>query len=372
MKNKPARAYTGIRMIPCTLRCPLFVTVLALTCLFGCLPADQRGASPQADLADSITLYYYLDGMPQTILDQFTDRYGVAVNYIPYETYEDAVEAIRSGLTVDVLLIGNDSLGGLFANSLLAPLDARAVPNFANIDDMFVALSYDPANRYLVPFQWGTTGILVREDYFPRPVTSWNDLWDMQYGKSGWWNDMRTMIGLTLISLGYSPNSTDPAQLEAALDKLILLKQGGVDLDTFDSYTCAQQIADGTVTMAVAWAYDDRMARELGAPVQFVIPAEGSLLWIESFVIPVTTQHKATAEVFINFMLRPEIMAQYANEYSYAVTSSAARADIHADILNNPAIYPDIDGVEIDHFLQPLDLETQLVYEDIWRRFLLA
>lgn len=310
--------------------------------------------------------------MSRALLDQFTAEFGVEVEYQTYANYEDAVETIRSGSVVDVLLIGNDALGALFANALLAPMTPRNIPNLINIDIYFSELDYDPGNEYLAPYLWGTTGILARSDFASRPLTTWNDLWDMQYGKTGWWLEMRTMIGLTLISLGYSPNTSDPAQLEAALDKLIRLKEEGVELDQFGEYSSAARLADGMITMAVAWAYDDALARELGVPATFIIPAEGALLWIESLVIPTTAREKATAEVFINYMLRPENMAMFANEFSYAVTSSLANPYIDPAILENEVIYPNLTGISVDTFLLPLDEETRQLYEDIWRRFLLA
>jgi spermidine/putrescine transport system substrate-binding protein len=323
-------------------------------------------------LAKELTVYYWDGGMPQSIIDAFTAEYGVAINYQAYASYAEAESNMEAGKVYDVVFLGNDFIGQLLRTNLLAELNLSQIPGLRNVSVNFRDLSFDPGNRHSIPYTWGTTGIVVRTDLFGTTVTSWNDLWKADSGKVGIWNDRRSMLGLTLRSLGYSANSDNVAELEAALKRLLELKPRALFVEQFDPWTSAPELASGRITIALGWAYDGRAGRDLNPAIQYVLPKEGTLLWLENMVVPANSPNKYTAELFINFMLRPEIAAKFGNETLYAIVNEPAKALINADILNDPIVYPTDDMLVNAELIMPLSADVKRLYDDVWKRFMEA
>jgi spermidine/putrescine transport system substrate-binding protein len=184
------------------------------------------------------------------------------------------------------------------------------VPNFNNISASFRDLAHDPGNRHSIPFNWGVTGIVVRTDLLDAPITRWADLWDPRYqGQVGVWPLRRDLLGMSLKTLGYSVNSEEPAEVEAALDHLLTLRDNAFLID-LNLPHAASYLLDGEAVAVYGWAYDFQEAQAASDEVAFVLPEEGTILWGEGLVIPAASPNKAAAELFIDFLLRPEISAQ--------------------------------------------------------------
>jgi spermidine/putrescine transport system substrate-binding protein len=347
------------------------IAILSVPLLLGCSPASTIPPTPTVpSLAQELTIYNWEGGMPQAILDAFTAEYGVAINYQHFASYAEAEDSLKSGKAYDVVFISNDFIGQILDMDLLAELDLSNIPNLINITVNFRDLAYDPGNRHSIPYAWGTTGLVARTDLFGKPITSWNDLWESEIGQAGIWNDRRSMIGLTLRALGYSANSDKPEELNKALERLLELKARAQFMEQFDPWTSAPELDSGRITIALGWAYDGMAGRELNPAIEYIIPQEGTLLWLENMVIPANSPNKYTAELFINFMLRPEIAGQYVNETFYAVAVEPAAEFIDPTILNDPVVYPTNDMLTNAELILPLSAEAVRLYEDIWQRFL--
>ncbi len=140
---------------------------------------------------------------------------------------EEAVASIRGGQACDVAVIENPFIPELAAEGLLAELDHRNIPNLVHLAEDFRELLFDPGNRYSVTFNWGLTGLVVRDDLARGRVTRWADLWDERFaGRVQIWDLQRTLVGIALKSLGYSANSEHPDELEAALARLCNSRPG--------------------------------------------------------------------------------------------------------------------------------------------------
>jgi spermidine/putrescine transport system substrate-binding protein len=320
--------------------------------------------------AQELTLYNWSGYLPQSILDAFRAEYGIKVTYLIYETQEQAIENIKAGQVYDVVVMGSHLVPGLVANNLLAEIDYRNVPNFKNVSANFRDLAYDPGNKHSVLFEWGTSGIIVRQDLVDQPITSWTDLWDSRYaGKIGLWPLPRSTIGLTLKSLGYSFNSEEPEELQAAEARLLDLKPNVFMLDP-NLPTAASFVVSGQAVMIYGWSYDASEARKQNQAVAFVLPEEGVLLWGDNFTIPANSPHKHTAELFINFMLRPEISAQLVNETFIATSNEVAESFIKPEILYNPIVYPTVEMIKSAEWILPLSPAGQKRYDQIWQGFM--
>jgi spermidine/putrescine-binding protein len=346
--------------------------VIILVCLL-LLPILMTGcATPPAapKLPEELVLHNWFDALPISIMDQFTEEYGIKINYQGYISYEEAVANMQAGNIYDLVFIGTVNLGTLIEEGRLAKLDHSRLPNMRNISANFRDLVYDPNNNYSVPYTWGTTGILVRNDRIVEPLTHWMDLWDARFAPVGIWEDMRTTIGFTLQSLGYSINSQDPAELEAARQNLLKLKAQSIFLENYDLDTSAYALAEGELNVAVGWAYDILTAAPLNPEIEYVIPQEGTILWGECVVIPSNSPNQAAAELFIDFLLRPEISAQYTNETNYATTNDAASSLIDQTILDSHVVFPTADLLQHAEILLPLSAEGLVMYEEIWAEFM--
>ena len=312
----------------------------------------------------------WTEGGFTSVRADFEREFGVTVRHEPFESQEEAVAWIRSGKRCDVAVIENQLIPGLAADKLLAEIDFGNVPNFKNISANFRGLAIDPGNRHTVPCSFGTTGILVRTDLVGEPVTRWADLWSPRFaGKVAIRTQMRELVGLTLLALGHSPNSEDPRHLQEALAKLLALKKKSVVADE-EPEKAVPLITGGTVWLMEGFGEDYRLARKQNPAVAYVLPAEGTFLWADNYVIPSSTANKSLAESFINFMLRPEISARDANAGGYSVPNQPARPLFKAELRDDPSAYPPPGQMQRAHFFAPLSPQGEKLYADVWSRFL--
>jgi spermidine/putrescine transport system substrate-binding protein len=246
------------------------------------------------------------------------------------------------------------------------------VPNFKYISPNFRNLAHDPDNRYTIPYSWGSAGLVVRDDLAAEPVTRWADMWDPRYaGRVALWTGTpRLTLGAALLSLGYPVNSEDPAELEAALERLLELKPKAIWLR--DEDTSAPLLVSGQAVMALGWAYDVWTAQEENQNISYVLPQEGAMLWGDNFVIPANSPNKYTAELFLNFLLRPQITGQLINANYYPMPNDAATPFIDAKILNDPVIYPGNEQMKNGQLILALSPLGEKLRQEIWQRFLAA
>jgi len=350
-------------------RC-LVVSLIILPAACTAAPAPQPTSMPMS-LSKELIFYDWEEDMPQSVLDAFTQEYGVQVKYLVYESQEEAIENMRAGEVYDVVVMESRYVPLLVQDGLLAELHVENLSNLKNISPNFRELAYDPENQYSVAYNWGTTGLVVRSDLVEEPVTRWADLWDPRYaGRVGLWlGQHREVLSLTLKSLGYSANSENPQELEEALQRLIELKPHALALEDFDLSTSADVMSSGRVILSMGYAYDAIAGNEQHPAIQYILPKEGALMWNDTFVVSANSTSQYTAELFLNFLLRPEINAMITNENHYATTNSAAYDFIEPDILNDPLIFPSNSDLNKAELVLPLSPEGQKLYDEIWERF---
>ncbi len=342
--------------------CLLVTLVLALP-LSGCAPKELP-------MPIELVLHSWVDYMPQSVMDAFTKEYGISIKYVEYESEEEPVKNIQIGNVYDLVLLNPEFISPLVEENLLKPIDYQNVPNFKNVSANFRELVFDPDNKYSIPFHWGTTGILVRTDLIDRPITSWNDLWDPAFaGKVGIWDVPRSMIPITLKALGYSANSQDLAQLEEAHRYLLKLKANAVILSGLEP-SITPILESGKLEIGFGWAYDAAQAKLSNKPIEYVIPEEGTILWSDFFVIPANANNPRGAELFLNFILQPEIAGQIINESYYPVPVDGAELYVLPEILKDPAIYPDQSQIQNAEITLPISKDRKAIYDDIWASFM--
>jgi spermidine/putrescine transport system substrate-binding protein len=341
----------------------LILTGLTATCVF---------QSPKhTPAAQELVLYNWVEYMPQKILDRFQAQTGVRVIYKTYDSMEEAIKNIENEqVSFDVAVVENDLLPELTEKGLLAPISRNHVPNFKNISPNFRDLRFDPDNAYSIPYNYGTTGLLVRGDLAETPVTRWADLWDPRYsGKIIVREQPTELITASLKSLGYRVNSEDPAELEAALAHLFELKKRISFVGT-ESAEAVAPLLDGRATILLGWPGDALYAHKQNPSIEYVIPAEGTMLWGDSFVISSKSTHGENAELFLNFLLAPEAGREFIETYSYPNANEVARALIDPKLASNPILFPPQTVYERGEWYLPLSPQGKILYEQIWQRFL--
>jgi spermidine/putrescine transport system substrate-binding protein len=267
----------------------------------------------------------------------------------------------------DIIILEHDLLPELLAQNQLAKIDYSRVPNFKNIWANFRDLNHDPGNLHSIPFTWGSTFIIYRPELVSKPITRWADLWELgKDSKIAVRDEERGVIGMALKALGYSINTNDPAQLAAAKQKLAQINNNLILVDS-SSAEAMSALVSGQVVAMVGWSGDMVFARANQLPVTYAFPQEGLMLWGDNFVIPANSPNKATAELYLNFLLRPEVNATIVNQTYYATANEAAREFIDPEIINNPTIFPPLNNLKNAEVFLPLDEETGQRYKQIWQ-----
>jgi spermidine/putrescine-binding protein len=157
--------------------------------------------------------------------------------------------------------------------------------------------------------------------------------------------------------------------LEKVRQKLLELKSNAVMISNMDS-TVVPMLESGEVEIAYGWAYDAIVAQESSVPIQYVIPQEGTILWTDHFFIPANANNPRGAEMFINFILQPEIAAQIVNESYYPMAVDGAEVLILPEILQDPAIFPDNDQLQKAEIILPIRADRKWIYDEIWADFM--
>jgi spermidine/putrescine-binding protein len=261
---------------------------------------------------------------------------------------------------------------------LLAEIDVSTMPNFANIGEEFKNPPYDPGNRYCTPYQWGMTGIGYRAGHpgFEEAPASWAYLFDPakleQFSPDGInvLNDQRELIAAALFYLGYSPNTTDRAQLEEARDLILSAKPYWKTFNSEDYYSTL--MVSDEIVLSHAWSGDTAQAywttfdEEGGAGNWlFAVPIEGAVRYQDNVCIPATSERQATAQHFMNYLMEAEVAAAITNFTFYPSPNVAAEEFIDPEILNNPSIYP---PPEVRAKLQWLEDvgDAVFIYDEMW------
>ncbi len=341
----------------------LALTILTAVFSVGC------GADKGNDNGEVVVYNWgeYID--PDTI-DMFEEETGIKVIYDEYETNEIMYPKVESGTSnYDLLCPSDYMIQKLIENDLIQEINVDNIPNLKNIGQQYFdqAKEFDPENKYSVPYCFGTVGILYNKTMVDEPIDSWDVLWDEKYeGNILMQDSVRDAFMVACKRLGYSMNTLDTAQLEEARDTLIEQKplvQAYV-VDQVRDKMIGDEAAIGVIYSGEA-IYTQRENPNL----EYVIPKEGTNVWIDCWVIPKNAENKENAEKFIDFMCRPDIALMNFNYITYSTPNDAARELIEEeDIKNSPIAFPDLtqyEGLETFHYL---GAEGDEIYNEYWKQ----
>jgi spermidine/putrescine-binding protein len=319
-------------------------------------------------LAKELHLYNWSEYIDPEVFTAFEDEFGVKVIEDTFSSNEELLAKLQAGAAGYDLIVPSDYMVEIMIEEgLLAKIDHNNLPNLGNLTGLFSDPPYDPGLVYCVPYQWGTTGIGYNSDEFDEPPDSWAYLFDPDVasayaGQMTMLNDSREALGAALKYLGYSLNTTDEAQLEEARDLLIQQKQW---VFAYDSDQFEDLIASDEVLLGHGWSGDYFSAAVEDERIWYIIPKEGGVVWADNLCIPKTSKNQYTAEVFINYILQPEVAAQITNFTWYGSPVGAANEFIDPEILEEPAIYPPDDVMARLEWIEDVGDATP-TYERMW------
>jgi spermidine/putrescine transport system substrate-binding protein len=344
---------------------PLMMILALVVSMAGCGAGDGGG---EQGLAEELHIYNWSEYIDPEIYEDFEQEFGVKVTEDTFASNEDLLAKLQAGATGYDIIVPSDYMVAIMIElDLLAEINYDNIPNFENIDETFLNPPYDPDNKYSVPYQWGTTGIGYNADLFEDPPDSWAYLFDPEMaapyaGRMSMLNDSRESIGAALKYLGYSINSTDEQELEEAKQLLIQQKEW---VSAYDSDGFEDLLASGEVDIGHGWSGDYFAAAEEAEQVWYIIPQEGGVIWTDNLCIPESAPSQYTAEVFINYLLQPEVGARITNYTWFGSPNKASEEFIDAEILEEPAIYPPPEVMDKLEFIRDVG-EATAVYDRIW------
>ncbi|MBE6940911.1 MAG: extracellular solute-binding protein [Ruminococcaceae bacterium] len=341
-RRKDIRARSDSRTVRIVKRAVAVVVVLCILVGAGFAVTSAR--------KQTITLNVYnwgqniADGSDETldIIAAFEEAYPhINVNYSTYDSNETLYTKLANGgITVDVIIPSDYMIARMIRENMLLELNFDNIPNYSNIDDPFKNTSFDPENKYSVPYTWGTVGIIYNSKYVSEEdVTGWELLWNEKYaGKILMFDNSRDAFGVAQYLLGYDVNTTDKAELQACADKL---KEQKPLVQQYVMDQIYSLMENEEAWIGAYYAGDCMMMMDSNPDLKFYLPEDqGFNLFIDSMCIPSCAQEKEAAELFINFLCDPEISGANMDYICYGSPISAARDYMDEYLAESEVVYP--------------------------------
>ena len=320
----------------------------------------------------TLTVFNWYDYIDPAAIDLFEEETGITVKYTNFTNNEEMytkVEAVPG--TYDVIFPSDYMIERMINNDMLEELNTANMPNYANLMEWLQKPDYDPDGKYSVAYMWGTLGILYNTEMVEGEITSWSTLFDGSYkGSIFMMNSMRDTIGLALKHLGYSLNTRNADELYDAMDLLVEQKLdkiiAGYILDE-----AKDKMAGNEAAIAVVYSGDAQYAIEKNEALKYVIPEEGSNVWVDGMCIPKGSKNKEAAELFIDFMCREDI-AQMNYEYIYYCSPIQAVVDgLSAEESAMNTLNPTDEEIARCEFFHDV-ADCMSLYEEVWMEIRMA
>lgn len=294
----------------------------------------------------------------------FEKRYGVKVVYDYYDNNEAMYAKIKGGgVSYDVIIPSDYMIERMIAEDLLQKIDFENMPNYKFIPEEFKNLPCDPKDEYSVPYAAGEVGLIYNTKMVEEEPTSWGALWDARYAKKILMiNNPRDAFAIAQSYLGVDYNTTDKAEWQACAQKLKEQKplvQAYVNDEVFN------KMESGEAALAVYFAGDYVIMKENNPDLGMVFPKEGVNTFVDAACIPYNARNKDLAELYINFLLEPEIALANAEFICYASPHKAVVEDPEYSFYGNEYIYPDKEKLNLQIF-ENLPPETLKLLSDLW------
>jgi putrescine transport system substrate-binding protein len=333
-----------------------------------------------------VNVYNWSDYIDESILEEFTAETGIKVVYDVFDSNEILETKLLAGSTgYDVVVPTGTFLARQIQAGVFQKLDKSKLPNLSNMDPAILERlsKYDPGNEYAINYMWGTTGLGINVDKVKErlgadaELNSWALALDPEtVGKLAdcgvyFLDTSDEIVPAALNYLGLDPDSTNPDDLAKAEEHLLKIRPS---IRKFHSSEYINALANGDICLAVGWSGDVLQARdraaeaEAGVTVEYIIPKEGALMWFDNMAIPASSSNVEEAHEFLNYIMKPEVIAKASNYVYYANGNAASKPLLNEDVIGDPAIYPDDETVARLYTTSPKDQRAQRALTRLWTK----
>jgi spermidine/putrescine-binding protein len=317
-----------------------------------------------------LNLFVWTEYIPTEWKECFELIYGVTINHDEYSSNEEMYAKLSAGGSTYDLIQPTDYIVGLMIRQgLLEKLDQSKLP-MSSFDPNYLDLPFDPGNEYTVPYQAGADALIYNADTVPSPPASYADLWNPDYaGRMVFLDDSRVIIGMTLLTLGYDVNTTDPAQLEEAKTKLAELIP---NVKLFDSDSPKTALIAGDVDLGITWTGEAFLAQQENPAITFVYPTEGTILWQDNWAMPTGAPHPDAAYAWLSYTLQGDLFWLMLRDFPYINPSTAAleyaksnQTDLYDAYMGSTITNMPTEAIAAGHRVEDVGDATPL-YDQIW------
>ena len=340
----------------------IVITAMLVTMLAGC------GSKSSAGKNGELNIFIWTEYVPDSVIEKFEEETGIKVNVSTYSSNEDMLAKVKSESegTYDIVQPSDYMVEQMASQGMLEELKTDNLKNLSNIGESYLNPSYDPGNKYSVPYQGGVAGIAVNTSKVKKDITSYDDLFDSSLKNSiVALDDYRAVIGMTARSMGYSMNETDPAVLSKIQDKLLTLKD---NVKLYDSDSPKSALISGDCTVGYVWSAEIALAMEENPDIKVVYPTEGAYLFMDNWAIPKGAKNYDNAMKFIDFMLDAENAQMVLEEFPYLSPNTKAVEAMGEDYSKNEAKNPPAEVIKKGEYVKNLDADTLKIYDEMWTK----
>ena len=313
--------------------------------------------------ANVLNVYNWGEYIDTDLLDRFEQETGIKVIYNTFDSNENLYSRIQT-TSYDVIIPSDYAISRFIDEDMLQPLNFDNIPNMKYIDEKYTHLDFDPEQKYSVPYTWGVVGIVYNTKYVDEADTgSWDLLWNPKYAnRTAMFNNSRDALGIALMYLGYSLNTTDRDELRQAADLIIAGKPvyQGIWMDQILEKLPAEEIVAAPYYNGDAVTMIDE-----NPDLAFYVPKEGTNLFVDAMCIPKNAKNVEGAEKFINFMCSTEAAMANWEYIGYSSPHTGVYEQLDEEIRNDPLYFPDTSAYPTEAYTN-LPKDISQYYNDLW------
>ncbi len=318
--------------------------------------------------ADQLYIYTWADYTDPELLETFRKKTGIKAIVDIFDSNEAMLAKIQAGGggTYSIIYPSDSWVQRMVQLKLLQPIDHSRLQGLDNLFEKFKNPEYDPGNRYSLPFTWGTTGLIYNAAKLTFTPNDWDYLWKHPKELTRQLtllNDPREVLGAALRSLGYSYNSQNSAQLQAAYERLLQLKP---TLATFTTDGWRDLMLAGDLLVAMGYSFDALTVADENPNIKYLVPQSGTSFWTDTMVIPSGAPNVEGAYKWLNFMLEPEVTVDLCQRLYFATPNRKAFAQLPQELQENPTLFPPESVIDKCEGIVPLNIEKEKEYARYW------
>ncbi len=343
----------------------LTLSFLVIASFFLACNSDRKTSSK----TDKVTVMIYSEYIDPAMLQDFEAKTGYKLQLELYEAQEEMISKLQTVGTAqyDVIIASDVVIQQMIHLGLIDKIDTNKIPNRVNIADQFRNPSYDPTNEYTIPYLWGTTGILYRDNTIDPMNVSYSLLFDAKNTKGNFslLEESRSMLSMALQAKGFDANSTDKNELNQAVDYILQAKKDPHFLGFDGSVGGKDKVLSKMDWAAIVFNGEAMAAIDEDSSLQFAIPVEGSFMWVDAMTLSSKTPNKDGAYAFMNYILDAKIGAQLAKYINYATPNKASLTVLDRDFTDNRVINPSQEEIKRMVFLKDPG-ESARLFDEAW------